>query len=274
MNLQQNVVYFMSTQDYIKIGISKNLSSRIKQVQTGCPIRLRRVEYVNVESREIALKIEKLMHKEFSDLNTFGEWFYTIKDCDLGIRRKSILKEFGIDKVEILFDKQKDYKREQSKEIFDSINKIHFSDIPIDEKISKLNKMQNTLYGQNMENILFLSYSKNTLIDICSRYIKKNINLLKIKKVTVENQAVFEFKKELTENDKLLQEIENKKKELIEQKDRLLEEIEEKESKKIILLDEKVKKLEKRNSGIFIPDEKKVKNTFKKWDFLFNRVGA
>lgn len=273
MNLQQNVVYFMSTQDYIKIGISKNLSSRIKQVQTGCPIRLRRVEYVNVESREIALKIEKLMHKEFSDLNTFGEWFYTIKDCDLGIRRKAILKQFGIDKVEILFDKQKEYKREQSKEIFDSINKIHFSDMPIDEKISKLNKMQNTL-NDNMENILFLNYSKNTLIDICSRYIKKNINILKMKKVTIENQAMFEFKKEITESDKLLQEIENKKKELIQHKNRLIEEIEEKESKKIILLDEKIKKLEKRNSGIFVPDEKKVKNTLKKWDFLFNRVEA
>ena len=145
--------------------------------------------------------------------------------------------------------------------------------MPIDEKISKLNKMQNTL-NDNMENILFLNYSKNTLIDICTRYIKKNINILKMKKVTIENQAMFEFKKQITESDKLLQEIENKKKELVQYKNRLIEEIEEKESKKIILLDEKIKKLEKRNSGIFVPDEKKVKNTLKKWDFLFNRVEA
>ena len=78
MNTTQNVVYFMSTADHMKIGISKNLDSRIKQVQTGCPIQLRRVEYVVVENRDVALSLEKMLHNELRDLNTFDKWGFLL----------------------------------------------------------------------------------------------------------------------------------------------------------------------------------------------------
>lgn len=66
-----NVVYFIHTQHHVKIGISKNIQSRIKQVQTGCPTEIRKVEYIVAENREQSLTIEKLLHNEFNDLHTF-----------------------------------------------------------------------------------------------------------------------------------------------------------------------------------------------------------
>lgn len=273
MNTTQNVVYFMSTADYMKIGISKNLDSRIKQVQTGCPIQLRRVEYVVVENRDIALSLEKMLHNEFKDLNTFGEWFYLIKDCNIGRRRKSILSKFNINKIEILFDLKRDFYNERSGIIFDEINKIHFSDIPFDEKISKLNNIQNALENK-MEKELFLSYSKNTLSDMCKRYIVKNINNLKKISTRVENQATFEFKKEIKEKDLILQDIEKKKNELELKLNEIRNKIKEEEIEKVNKLSNKIIELNSKRKENFKPDVNKVKKVFDKWDFLLNKSGA
>lgn len=273
MNTTQNVVYFMSTADYMKIGISKNLDSRIKQVQTGCPIQLRRVEYVVVENRDIALSLEKMLHNEFKDLNTFGEWFYLIKDCNIGRRRKSILSKFNINKIEILFDLKRDFYNERSGIIFDEINKIHFSDIPFDEKISKLNNIQNALENK-MEKELFLSYSKNTLSDMCKRYIVKNINNLKKISTRVENQATFEFKKEIKEKDLILQDIEKKKNELELKLNEIRNKIKEEEIEKVNKLSNKIIELNSKRKENFKPDVDKVKKVFDKWDFLLNKSGA
>ena len=273
MNTTQNVVYFMSTADHMKIGISKNLDSRIKQVQTGCPIQLRRVEYVVVENRDIALSLEKMLHNEFRDLNTFGEWFYLIKDCNIGRRRKSILSKFNINKIETLFDLKRDFYNERSGIIFDEINKIHFSDIPFDEKISKLNNIQNAVENK-MEKELFLSYSKNTLSDMCKRYIVKNINNLKKISTRVENQATFEFKKEIKEKDLILQDIENKKNELELKLNEIRNKIKEEEIKKVNKLSNKIIELNSKRKENFKPDVNKVKKVFDKWDFLLNKSGA
>lgn len=273
MNTTQNVVYFMSTADHMKIGISKNLDSRIKQVQTGCPIQLRRVEYVVVENRDIALSLEKMLHNEFKDLNTFGEWFYLIKDCNIGRRRKSILSKFNINKIEILFDLKRDFYNERSGIIFDEINKIHFSDIPFDEKISKLNNIQNSVENK-MEKELFLSYSKNTLSDMCKRYIVKNINNLKKISTRVENQATFEFKKEIKEKDLILQDIEKKKNELELKLNEIRNKIKEEEIEKVNKLSNKIIELNSKRKENFKPDANKVKKVFDKWDFLLNKSGA
>ena len=273
MNTTQNVVYFMSTADYMKIGISKNLDSRIKQVQTGCPIQLRRVEYVVVENRDIALSLEKMLHNEFKDLNTFGEWFYLIKDCNIGRRRKSILSKFNINKIETLFDLKRDFYNERSGIIFDEINKIHFSDIPFDEKISKLNNIQNSVENK-MEKELFLSYSKNTLSDMCKRYIVKNINNLKKISTRVENQATFEFKKEIKEKDLILQDIEKKKNELELKLNEIRNKIKEEEIEKVNKLSNKIIELNSKRKENFKPDANKVKKVFDKWDFLLNKSGA
>lgn len=273
MNTTQNVVYFMSTADHMKIGISKNLDSRIKQVQTGCPIQLRRVEYVVVENRDIALSLEKMLHNEFRDLNTFGEWFYLIEDCNIGRRRKSILSKFNINKIETLFDLKKDFYNERSGIIFDEINKIHFSDIPFDEKISKLNNIQNAVENK-MEKELFLSYSKNTLSDMCKRYIVKNINNLKKISTRVENQATFEFKKEIKEKDLILQDIENKKNELGLKLNEIRNKIKEEEIKKVNKLSNKIIELNSKRKENFKPDANKVKKVFDRWDFLLNKSGT
>lgn len=270
MNTTQNVVYFMSTADHMKIGISKNLDSRIKQVQTGCPIQLRRVEYVVVDNRDIALSLEKMLHNEFSDLNTFGEWFYLVKNCNIGRRRKTILSKFNINKIETLFDLKKDFYNEKSGIIFDEINKIHFSDIPFDEKISKLNNIQNAVENK-MEKELFLSYSKNTLIDMCNRYITKNINSLKKTSLRVENQAIFEFKKTLKETDFVFKDIENKKLEISKKTDEIKDRLKNEENDKLIKAEIKLQKINSRLKENFIPNSQKVKEVMNRYSFLLSK---
>ena len=68
-------VYAMYAGDYIKIGITKNIESRVRQVQTGTPMVIDLVRYVGVDNRLSALKKEKEFHNLFKLHNTNGEWF-------------------------------------------------------------------------------------------------------------------------------------------------------------------------------------------------------
>lgn len=72
-------VYAMYAGNYVKIGITSSLDNRIKQVQTGCPLSIHRVKYIQVHSRNEALDIESSIHVAFNKHNTHGEWF--IKDA-------------------------------------------------------------------------------------------------------------------------------------------------------------------------------------------------
>lgn len=55
-----------------KIGVSKNPSKRLKEVQTGNPSP---VEIVQLYETNNAYKIEKALHNRYSHFNTHGEWF-------------------------------------------------------------------------------------------------------------------------------------------------------------------------------------------------------
>jgi len=57
---------------YYKIGISKNPTKRIKQLQTGNSSELK---LCCVYQSDIANKIEKVLHRRYSHLNKEGEWF-------------------------------------------------------------------------------------------------------------------------------------------------------------------------------------------------------
>jgi len=62
-----------------KIGVSKNVKQRIKQLQTGCPYQ---INLVKSYQTSLPHKIEKILHRHFgiykvdsSDYNLTGEWF-------------------------------------------------------------------------------------------------------------------------------------------------------------------------------------------------------
>ena len=63
----------MRDSQYYKIGISKDVNSRLSSIQTGNP---RTVEYIySTPLGGKALTIEKLLHKHYRRFNTSGEWF-------------------------------------------------------------------------------------------------------------------------------------------------------------------------------------------------------
>lgn len=73
----ETVTYFLSRGEYVKIGRTRDLDTRISQIrQGGCimpdgmvvgPVKLESV---------IQGDVEKKMHRAFSDLRTTGEWFF------------------------------------------------------------------------------------------------------------------------------------------------------------------------------------------------------
>ena len=68
-------IYVMVAKPYMKIGISRDVQRRIKEVQTGCPVRITRCIFMNVGNTQQAETLEKLLHKRYAACNTWGEWF-------------------------------------------------------------------------------------------------------------------------------------------------------------------------------------------------------
>ena len=57
---------------YTKIGVSTNPSRRLRQLQTGNDSILQLIGTIKVED---AFKVEKLLHKSYTQKRVYGEWF-------------------------------------------------------------------------------------------------------------------------------------------------------------------------------------------------------
>ena len=70
----EEFVYIMTATESkrVKIGVSKDPQSRLKQVQTGCP---ERVELSTAIPTLFARSIESGLHTVFADKRVSGEWF-------------------------------------------------------------------------------------------------------------------------------------------------------------------------------------------------------
>lgn len=71
-------VYFIKTKDnlsLIKIGMSKDVPSRLANLQTGCPAQLELLHSIQCNSVKAAATIETSLHKLFAYCKTRGEWF-------------------------------------------------------------------------------------------------------------------------------------------------------------------------------------------------------
>ena len=76
-------------QNLFKIGISKNVDKRLKQLQTGNPHKLKCI--FRIESLEIkAAKIEATIHQFFKEANkkhVLNEWFNLTDDEVVGLAK-------------------------------------------------------------------------------------------------------------------------------------------------------------------------------------------
>lgn len=67
-------IYIIGTEVKQKIGFSKNIQKRLKQLQTGSPEKLTLHHYIEVPD-EFVKKLEKIIHHELSYKRLHGEWF-------------------------------------------------------------------------------------------------------------------------------------------------------------------------------------------------------
>jgi hypothetical protein len=68
-------VYLITNGDRYKIGITSNLSQRLRQLQTGNDSKLSFVKVKSVRSRAIAMSIESDIHRGCNAVRSNGEWF-------------------------------------------------------------------------------------------------------------------------------------------------------------------------------------------------------
>lgn len=69
-----------SKTQFIKIGKSKSLESRIKNIQTGCPHKISKVFVISSEFGEEINGIEKYIHYKFKLYKLNGEWYIASAD--------------------------------------------------------------------------------------------------------------------------------------------------------------------------------------------------
>jgi hypothetical protein len=65
-------IYILKSDKYYKIGIAKDVAKRIRELQTGNPIK---IALVSAAFFENAPQFEKKLHEAFSEYWTHGEWF-------------------------------------------------------------------------------------------------------------------------------------------------------------------------------------------------------
>ena len=71
----ENYVYFMEDGEYIKIGVSTDPTSRLRQIQTGNPRPIGVWLAWGYCSAKNAFQTEAWLHARFADKQTIGEWF-------------------------------------------------------------------------------------------------------------------------------------------------------------------------------------------------------
>lgn len=59
----------------VKIGIAGNPQFRLRELQTGCPFRLKVFAQFKITNRSSALKLERQIHKRLGRVQLEGEWF-------------------------------------------------------------------------------------------------------------------------------------------------------------------------------------------------------
>ena len=65
----------MNKDGFIKIGVAKDIQSRLDTMQTGCPYRLELLASIRCISRGQAYEMERKLHILFKKHRIRGEWF-------------------------------------------------------------------------------------------------------------------------------------------------------------------------------------------------------
>jgi hypothetical protein len=78
-------VYVIRADRWIKIGIAKDPSRRIKELVTGCPIKPEIAWQSRQVERSVAYRVEKMAHEHFHHAHSNGEWFELSADDAIAV---------------------------------------------------------------------------------------------------------------------------------------------------------------------------------------------
>jgi hypothetical protein len=68
------MVYLVTTQRYVKIGVARNPESRVASMQVGCPTELYLWGLI-MPVKQSARSLEYSLHRKFAEEKVRGEWF-------------------------------------------------------------------------------------------------------------------------------------------------------------------------------------------------------
>ena len=69
------VLYVLRAGPFVKIGVAKSITNRLKQIQTGNPYAVEVVRTYVLSSEEKAKAAEAMLHTKYAKLKAAGEWF-------------------------------------------------------------------------------------------------------------------------------------------------------------------------------------------------------
>ena len=68
-------VYFLLSGQYVKIGMSMNVTGRVTQLQTSSPERIKFIAYIPCGTERDRRGLEAELHDMWAELRSHGEWF-------------------------------------------------------------------------------------------------------------------------------------------------------------------------------------------------------
>ncbi len=110
-------IFGSNSQGWYKIGMSKDVDSRLKDIQIVIPFPIVKIAAYPCRRAHLA-KLEKYLHQKFSDKKISGEWF-TLSNEDLGEIGKLVeewkikhgspepVKEFAVKKIKLSKEQKK-----------------------------------------------------------------------------------------------------------------------------------------------------------------------
>lgn len=94
---QKEFVYFIkATNNLIKIGVTKNVESRLKSLQTGSPGKLELIGSIETAK---AYELESELHEKYRELRVSGEWFnigLSEVSKEIECRNTTTLEDFNV----------------------------------------------------------------------------------------------------------------------------------------------------------------------------------
>lgn len=88
------MIYFIKHTEYVKIGYTHDILSRLSKLQVSCPVKMSVLGLIDGTMED-----EGVLHKKFMDINSSGEWFRYTKELEDFIQSldKGLMWKYGFE---------------------------------------------------------------------------------------------------------------------------------------------------------------------------------